>query len=69
VVLIFRYTGERFGKESGKITWAKKKLCRYWALINIVSGQNNLFNSMPILFFPIKQSQYNPYFKLILIVT
>jgi hypothetical protein len=36
-------------EESGKITWAKKSIMRYWALINIVSGQNNLFNSMPIL--------------------
>jgi hypothetical protein len=41
-------------RESGKITWAKKALCRYWALINIVSGQNNLFNSMPILVLPNK---------------
>jgi hypothetical protein len=36
-------------RESGKITWAKKKHYVDWALINIVSDQNNLFNSMPIL--------------------
>jgi hypothetical protein len=46
-------------RESGKITWAKKALCRYWALINIVSDQNNLFNSMPILVLPNK-TKYNP---------
>jgi hypothetical protein len=54
VVLIFRYTvGERFGKGSVKLL-GKKKHYRYWALINIVSDQNNLFNSMPIWVLPNK---------------
>jgi hypothetical protein len=53
-------------RESGKITGQKKALCRYWALINIVSDQNNLFNSMPILVLPNKsKANITPYFKLI----
>jgi hypothetical protein len=39
-----------------------KALCRYWALINIVSDQNNLFNSMPILGSSQSKANITPYF-------
>jgi hypothetical protein len=69
VVLIFRYTvGERFGK-AVKLLGQKKALCRYWALINIVSDQNNLFNSMPILVLPNKSKANITPLSLSLIVT
>jgi hypothetical protein len=54
-------------RESGKIL--AKALCRYWALINIVSDQNNLFNSMPILGSSQSKANITPYFAYLLIVT
>jgi hypothetical protein len=69
VVLIFRYTvGERFGK--GKQNYLDKKKHYVDIGVNKYSyGQNKLFNSIPILFFPQSKANITPTLSLSLIVT